>query len=64
MEPKKLYRSHTDKKISGICGGIAAYFAIDPNLVRLAWIIFGCMGGAGVIAYLVAFFFIPEEPRG
>lgn len=35
---KKLYRSEKDKKIAGVCGGLAEYFDIDPTLVRLAWI--------------------------
>ncbi len=39
MEGKKLYKSSTDKKIAGVCGGIAEYFNIDPTLVRLAWVV-------------------------
>lgn len=35
---KRLYRSKTDKKISGVCGGMADYFAIDPVIVRLLWV--------------------------
>ena len=38
MEGKKLYKSSTDKKIAGVCGGIAEYFNIDSTLVRLAWV--------------------------
>lgn len=36
---KRLYRSKTDKKISGVCGGMADYFAIDPVIVRLLWVL-------------------------
>jgi phage shock protein C len=51
---KKLYRSTTNKKIAGVCGGIAEYFGIDPTLVRLLWIVFTLCGGAGILAYLIA----------
>jgi len=37
---KRLHKSESDKKLCGVCGGIAEYFDIDPTLVRLAWIIF------------------------
>ena len=47
----------------GVCSGIAAYFSIDPVLVRLGWIIFCCLGGSGFLAYLVAAVLIPEEPE-
>ncbi|OIP99663.1 hypothetical protein AUK40_00600 [Candidatus Wirthbacteria bacterium CG2_30_54_11] len=58
---KRLYRSTTDRRIAGVCGGIAEYFAIDPSLVRLLWIIFCLTGGSGVMAYLVAWLIIPER---
>lgn len=60
---KKLYKSRSNKQIDGICGGIAEYFNIDPTLVRLAWIIFSCCGGAGVLAYVICAFVIPEKPK-
>ena len=59
---KKLYRSK-DKKICGVCGGIAEYFELDPTIIRLLWIILGffsCM--IGVIAYLICALVIPEQP--
>ena len=46
MEGKKLYKSSTDKKIAGVCGGIAEYFNIDSTLVRLAWVGFACWAEA------------------
>lgn len=58
---KKLFRSSTDRKICGVCGGIAEYFDIDPTLVRLGWIIFTCFGGAGIWAYIIAAIVIPKE---
>ena len=57
---KKLYRSNTDKMIAGVCGGIGEYFNIDSTLVRLAWAIFCCFGGAGIIAYILAAVIIPR----
>ena len=63
MENKKLYRSSTNYKLAGVCGGIGEYFNIDPTLIRLAWILFSVMGGAGVLAYIIAAIIIPEVLR-
>ena len=52
---KKLYLSDTDKKICGVCGGIAEYFDIDSTLVRLAWVVLSLMSvGGGIIVYIAA----------
>ena len=61
MEGKKLYKSNTDKKIAGVCGGIAEYFNIDVNIVRICAVLIGCAGGAGVIAYIAAAMLLPER---
>ena len=58
---KKLYRSKTDRKIAGVCGGIGQYFEIDSNLVRLLAIASIFAGGAGPFVYLAAWIFVPEE---
>ncbi|MFH1126795.1 MAG: PspC domain-containing protein [archaeon] len=58
---KKLYRSRKNRMIAGVCGGIAEYFDIDPTLVRLAWILVTFAGGAGLLAYLIAWIIVPEE---
>ena len=60
---KKLCKSNTDRKICGVCGGIAEYFNIDANLVRLVAIIAAVMGGTGVLAYIAAALIIPEAER-
>ena len=60
---KKLCKSNTDRKICGVCGGIAEYFNIDANLVRLVAIIAVVMGGTGVLAYIAAALIIPEAER-
>ena len=59
---KKLYRSKTDKKIAGVCGGLAKYLNIDPTVIRLIWAIVVVCGGAGLLAYLICALVIPEEP--
>ena len=60
---KKLYRSVTNKKIAGVCGGIAEYFNIDPTIVRLIWaIVTVCGFGTGVLLYIICAFVIPEKP--
>ena len=46
---KRLHKSDSDKKLCGVCGGIAEYFNIDPTIVRLGWIIFCLAGGSGVL---------------
>ena len=61
MENKKLYRSSTNYKLAGVCGGIGEYFNIDPTLVRLAWILFSVMGGAGLLAYIIAAIVMPKQ---
>ena len=60
MEPKRLYRSVRDRMLLGVCGGIGEYFNIDPTLVRLAWVLFSCLGGSGILAYIVAAIIIPK----
>ena len=62
MNGKKLYKSATDKKIAGVCGGIAEYFNVDATLIRLAWVLFGLLGGSGLLAYIIAAIIVPENP--
>lgn len=56
-----LRRSLEERMIAGVCGGLARYFRIDPTLVRLGWVLFTLLGGAGVLAYLIAWLIIPDE---
>ena len=60
---KKLYRSKKDSIIAGVCGGIAEYFGIDPTLVRLLTLLIVFLGGAGGIAYIIAWIIIPQNPE-
>jgi len=60
MEVKKLYKSDTDKKIDGVCGGVAEYFNIDSTLVRLICVFLACTG-SGIIAYIIAAVVMPRK---
>ena len=62
MNEKKLYKSSTDKKLAGVCGGIAEYFNIDSTLVRLGWVLFSLLGGSGLLAYIIASIIMPDRP--
>jgi len=59
---KKLYRSRKDTKIAGVCGGIAEYFNVDSNIIRLLAVLAIFFGGGGIIAYIIAWIIIPLEP--
>lgn len=60
---KKLYRSRTNKKLFGVCGGIAEYFEIDATVIRLLWVLAVVCAGAGILAYLIAALIMPEAPK-
>jgi phage shock protein PspC (stress-responsive transcriptional regulator) len=62
MEPKRLYRSRTDRVLGGVCAGVGKYLNIDPVLVRVVWAILFFFGGAGFLAYIIAWIIVPEEP--
>ena len=62
MMKKRLYKDHSDKKLCGVCSGIAKYFGIDPTLVRLALVLFCVLGGSGVLAYIIFAIVMPDEP--
>lgn len=64
MSEKKLYRTTGEnKKIAGVCGGLAEYFDIDSVLVRLIMVVMGLWGG-GVLFYIIAWIVMPEKPAG
>ena len=58
---KKLYRSVSDKKLAGVCGGLAEYLNMDPTVVRLLWALL-TLFGPGILAYIVCVLIIPEKP--
>ncbi|HHT87973.1 MAG TPA: PspC domain-containing protein [Clostridiales bacterium] len=62
MEPKKLYRSSTNRMVCGVCQGIAEYINIDPTIVRLLWVIFSICG-VGVLVYIAAAIIMPVKEQ-
>lgn len=64
MVAKRLYRSQRERILGGVAGGIAAYFDVDPTLVRLAWVLLALSGGVGILGYIIAWIIMPEEPVG
>ena len=62
---KRLYLSEHDKMLGGVCGGIAAYFQVDPTLVRLLWVVLTIFsaGIGGIVAYVIALAVIPKNSQ-
>ena len=58
---KRLTKS-PDKKLAGVCAGIAEYLQIDPTVVRALWVILTLAGGSGILAYIVMAFIMPDPP--
>ena len=53
MSTKKLVRDIKNKKLAGVCAGVANYFGLDVTLVRIIWLVLALMGSLGVWAYLI-----------
>lgn len=60
---KHLYRSHSNRVLGGVCGGLGHYFNIDAVLIRLVWLLLILFGGVGLILYLIAWLIVPIEPE-
>ena len=60
---KRLYRSMTNRKIFGVCGGLGDYFNVDPTLIRLLWLVLLFAAGSGFLAYIIAAIIMPEEAQ-
>ena len=61
---KRLYRSRKDRKIAGVCGGLAEYFNIDPTIIRVIAVLLLLPGGApGLLPYIVLWIVVPEAPE-
>ena len=61
-EQKRLCKSSTDKKLFGVCAGIADYFNIDPTIVRIIWLALVLVYGTGLLLYLGCALILPEAP--
>jgi len=60
---RQLRRSQTDRKIAGVCGGIAEYYRIDPNVVRVGFLALSVITGGGfLLAYVIALVVMPDGP--
>jgi phage shock protein C len=60
---KRLYRSTKDKKIAGVCGGLAEYFGVDPVIIRIIAVILLLPGGLpGFVPYVIMWAIVPEKP--
>ena len=61
---KRLVRSSTDKKLGGVCGGLADYFDLDATIIRVCWLLAFLCGGVGLFAYVVLWIALPLAPTG
>lgn len=59
---KRLYRSKTDRKLGGVCGGLSEYFGVDPIFFRLGFILFSLAYFTGAVVYLLMWWLVPEKP--
>jgi len=62
MADKRLYLSQRDKKIGGVCGGLAEYLGVDSTLIRVLWIVAAVIFGSGILAYIIAWLLMPQRP--
>lgn len=58
---KRLYRSKSNRMISGVCGGIGEYIGIDPTFIRLIYVLLSMAYGTGLVMYIIFSIIIPEE---
>jgi len=61
---KKLYRSRTDRKIWGVCGGLAKHFDMDPTIVRVIFVASLLCGTLGLWVYIIIAIIVPQESEG
>jgi phage shock protein C len=63
-QTRRLYRSRTNRKLAGVCGGLAQYFNLDATLIRVLFVVLALLGGPGLVIYLLMWILVPEEPLG
>ena len=61
---KRLMRSSTDKKIAGVCAGLADYFDLDVTIIRIVWILAVLCAGTGILVYVILWIALPLGPTG
>jgi phage shock protein C len=59
---RKLYRSRTNRKLAGVCGGLAEYFNTDATLIRVLFVLLAVLGGSGIVIYLAMWIIVPKQP--
>ncbi|MEA5039756.1 MAG: PspC domain-containing protein [Clostridiaceae bacterium] len=58
---KRIYKDRSQRKISGVCAGLAEYLGLDVTLVRVAWAVISLLYGIGIVAYLVCAVIFPDK---
>ena len=61
QQVKKLTRSITDRKLAGVCGGLAEFFTIDSTIIRVIFVLATLFGGSGLLIYIAMALIVPEK---
>ena len=61
---KRFVRSTNDRKIAGVCAGVADYFDMDPTIVRVVWLLATLIPGPNILAYIILWIAVPEGYTG
>ena len=62
-EPRKLYRSRSQRMLGGVCGGLAEYFNVDTTLIRVLFLVLAVFGGTGLVIYVVMWLIVPDVSK-
>ncbi|HEX5383260.1 MAG TPA: PspC domain-containing protein [Propionibacteriaceae bacterium] len=62
-EPRKLYRSRSQRMLAGVCGGLAEYFNVDATLIRVLFLVLAVVGGSGLVIYVVMWIIVPDASK-
>jgi phage shock protein C len=62
-EPRKLYRSRSQRMLAGVCGGLAEYFNVDATLIRVLFLVLAVFGGTGLVIYVVMWLIVPDVSK-
>ena len=62
-EPRKLYRSRSQRMLAGVCGGLAEYFSLDATLIRVLFLVLAVVGGSGLVIYVVMWVIVPDASK-
>ena len=62
-EPRKLYRSRTQRMVAGVCGGLGEYFNVDTTVIRVLFLVLTLFGGSGLVVYVVMWILVPDASK-